>query len=619
MANISTLTVSLVAETAKFENGLRKSQSATKKFAAAASKAFNTAAIGVGVLTAGLVGLTKQSLATVDAQRKLARTLGTSQAVLSGLSLAAGISGVSVESFNKALKRQQKSIQDANDGLSTQKRAFDRLGLSTQELLKLPVEKQFAAITTALGKIESTTTRVAAASDIFGAKNADLINVLELGEKGIEQFIAKADELGVALTDTQTNNIEAANDALLVMKTAFTGLGNQVAAVVAPSIIAFAGTVEKLVKQITDALPLFTSWLEKLTGIRREINNLTLVEVETAFAVLTDQAREAREEVERLRRQADPFDLEGSTSGGLLQVRINELKEIEQRLNELTERRKDLLAKGEIATGAPINIEGTTASIGASIDTKGEAKRVDEQFSGIRAILQNMQGDFDAWKQSAETAFNATRTPLENFQIELQRIRDELVANPFADDELVQRSTEQAVAAYLAQMEVMKNGTKDATDEIKVFAEQAGRNMQDAFADFLFDPFDDGLQGMVKSFANTLRRMVADLLASQLLNGFFQLFPGVGNFFGLGSTPGRAIGGRVTPGGFFNVGERGPEVFTPGASGAVRPLGAVSVNSTLNINGGGDLNAASLLPILEENNRKVKAELLDEFDRGAFV
>jgi hypothetical protein len=39
----------------------------------------------------------------------------------------------------------------------------------------------------------------------------------------------------------------------------------------------------------------------------------------------------------------------------------------------------------------------------------------------------------------------------------------------------------------------------------------------------------------------------------------------------------------------------------------------------LNINGGSNLDAATLIPILEENNRKVKAELLDAFDRGAFV
>src|SRR5690606_33518734 len=45
-----------------------------------------------------------------------------------------------------------------------------------------------------------------------------------------------------------------------------------------------------------------------------------------------------------------------------------------------------------------------------------------------------------------------------------------------------------------------------AGDEMSVFAEQAGRNMQDEFADFLFDPFDKGLKGMAEGFANIDRK-----------------------------------------------------------------------------------------------------------------
>lgn len=614
MANISTLTVSLKTETAKFDAGLKKARGNAEKFGKAISAAFNVAGVAAGALTVGLTALTKKSLEQVDAQRKIARVLGTSQATMSGLALAAGISGVSIESFNKALKRQQKSIQDANDGLSTQKRAFDRLGLSTEELLRLPVEKQFAAITTALGQVESTTTRVAAASDIFGAKNADLINVLELGEKGIDSFIKKADELGVALTDTQTNNIEAANDAILVMKTAFTGLGNQVAAIVAPSIVKFAGVIESLVAQITKGLPLFTAWLESLTGIRREINNLTLLELKTEFAVLTEDARELGEEVERLKKQGDPFDLEGTGGNSLLQVRLNELQELRDRLDENIARQKELIVGGEIAEGSPIQIEGTTAGLGDNANL--ELIKFTPALQSIGGVAEGAKQSIVDFANEAQAAFAATRTPLEAFKLRLQEIRKALEENPFFTDELAARSTEQAVETYLAEMQRLKDGTEEVTSEIAVFAEQAGRNMQTAFADFLFDPFDEGLDGMVKSFANTLRRMVADLLAQKLLTSFFTAFPGVGDFFGFGK---RAIGGPAAARSPYLVGESGPEVFTPGASGAIRPLGAVTVNSTLNVNGGSNLDAATLIPILEENNKKVKAELLDAFDRGAFV
>jgi len=67
------------------------------------------------------------------------------------------------------------------------------------------------------------------------------------------------------------------------------------------------------------------------------------------------------------------------------------------------------------------------------------------------------------------------------------------------------------------------------------------------------------------------------------------------------------------------VGENGPELFAPGASGSIRPLGAATFNMVTNISGGGNLDAATLIPILEENNRKLKGEFVDELRRGAFA
>ena len=57
-------------------------------------------------------------------------------------------------------------------------------------------------------------------------------------------------------------------------------------------------------------------------------------------------------------------------------------------------------------------------------------------------------------------------------------------------------------------------------DEMSVFAEQAAKNMQDAFAEFLFDPFSSGLDGMLEGFAKTLRKMAAELVAAKLFEKF---------------------------------------------------------------------------------------------------
>ena len=65
---------------------------------------------------------------------------------------------------------------------------------------------------------------------------------------------------------------------------------------------------------------------------------------------------------------------------------------------------------------------------------------------------------------------------------------------------------------------------------------------------------------------------------------------------GLLGSPGRATGGPVAPGRAYMVGERGPELFVPTASGRVETLGPaggreVRVNVTINTASGGEARA----------------------------
>lgn len=93
---------------------------------------------------------------------------------------------------------------------------------------------------------------------------------------------------------------------------------------------------------------------------------------------------------------------------------------------------------------------------------------------------------------------------------------------------------------------------EEKLDQMSEFAIQAARNMQDAFADFLFDPFANGVKGMVKAFADAVRRMVAEALSAQLLNALFgdmgksgKIGGLVGSFFGVASG---AVSGGSTAG-----------------------------------------------------------------------
>lgn len=106
---------------------------------------------------------------------------------------------------------------------------------------------------------------------------------------------------------------------------------------------------------------------------------------------------------------------------------------------------------------------------------------------------------------------------------------------------------------------------ENSTDRMSVFADQAARNMQDAFADFLFDPFENGVKGMLKGFVDILRRMVAEAAAAQI---FGKLFGGNG---GLGGKLGGLLGGGgsgLMPGEWDWLTKRFPKIpgFASGGS-----------------------------------------------------
>jgi len=67
----------------------------------------------------------------------------------------------------------------------------------------------------------------------------------------------------------------------------------------------------------------------------------------------------------------------------------------------------------------------------------------------------------------------------------------------------------------------LSDTAKEATDDLSEFAVQAARNMQDAMAEFLFEPFKDGVDGMLKSFGTMVQKLIANAVAADLAKRLF--------------------------------------------------------------------------------------------------
>lgn len=189
-------------------------------------------------------------------------------------------------------------------------------------------------------------------------------------------------------------------------------------------------------------------------------------------------------------------------------------------------------------------------------------------------------------------------------------------------DKAIRENFAEGLEVAEGQLEQLTTTSQVAVSKMTVFADEAARNMQSSLSNFLFDPFADGLKGMAAGFADTIRRMVADLAAAEILNSFFSwgsgLGGGAGKFFS--SIPHRAGGGPVSGGSAYLVGERGPEVFVPSASGTVMANGAgggISLNYTIDARGADAERIMSVMPgLLKRTKDETIAEIRNLNVRG---
>lgn len=202
-----------------------------------------------------------------------------------------------------------------------------------------------------------------------------------------------------------------------------------------------------------------------------------------------------------------------------------------------------------------------------TLDALAKARAAPEEIAYAKSLqesirLENMRREKEA---QAEEIINRTFTARQKLIIEQAKL-NALLREGFLSQEQYNEAIKDTKEKYF---EAMIGGIKFA--EMGV---QAARSIQKAFADFLFDPFEDGLKGMVEGFAQAMRRMIAEALAAQLVRSLLGGLATVAGGVGAGAAGG-AGGAAATP----SVGGLGPFGFSVG--GMVRGPGTTVSDSIL--------------------------------------
>ena len=303
-----------------------------------------------GVAAAGgLALLVKRSIDAADSIAKTADAIGISTDALQELRFAADLSGVSVESLDKALKFATKAIGElrtrTSSELTTALKDFDAQLLRNIKSAG-SVEEAIDLVFRRMGEMEDATKKAALAKSVFGRAGIDLVNIVR-GEAGaLDAMRQHARDLGIVLDEELLRNAEKAKDQLTV-------LGTVLGANLNKAILEHADTIGDLAERFTESLPVLIKWVDEFgqwIGLIEQTKTERLAEIREEIAGI-DEA------MQNWFRRALEWDgiaaILGKEQNGPLKRRraelVAELADLERQLAEAAAKRPPLSAKPTVA------------------------------------------------------------------------------------------------------------------------------------------------------------------------------------------------------------------------------------------------------------------------------
>lgn len=588
--------VSLEAETARYRAELQKANNTLQQFTRAQQKALDTVrnaffALGGAVAASKFSGWISSAIDAADNASKLSQKIGVSTETITGLALGLDLAGVSTEEFSKAMLRLARVASDADAGLATAQRTFQTLGISVKAssgALKT-ADVLLSEIAGKFSQLANGTQKAALAQELFGRSGATLIPFLNQGSAAFEQMIAQSRALGLVWTDEAGRAAENFNDSLTVLAAVSRGYASALAQEVLPALNAttafFVKTSEEGIK-VGPVMGSIVGWFKSLAVVA-----LTAT---TTVSNLFDRIFTLGDVISK---RLIPGTLAWKQAWLDLEARIARSS------LTLAEAVSGIWENGDNQEAVQQQIAGFAALINAQAGLEEQAKATKQAIqdeSAVMAMFNTINNDATRFTKESEKDVSAMFNSMVSNDLDKRKAMRDLEASLMTQEEAIRASydrqlafikanTEEGSAAQIRLIDRLTAKTDEQLKDIEgktgaltEFGKAAAQNIQSAFADFLFDPFSDGLDGMLSGFLETMKRMVAEVASQQILNGLFGGLSGSTNplVAGIGAafSGARANGGQVSAGRSYLVGERGPELFMPSGAGRIVPNGGGGTN-----------------------------------------
>ncbi|HMM76139.1 MAG TPA: hypothetical protein PJ986_10555 [Gammaproteobacteria bacterium] len=535
--------------------GLRRFSGEVKAFAKAFAGAFVVAGVVQGISRIG-----KAANETADQLVTLSKQTALSVEDLSRLRYFAGQNETSLESLAGAIKRLAVQQLEAAKGTKQQADLFAALGIEVRDAegnLRAPLDV-LLDLADVFEQLPDGATKTAVASRLLGkAAGPELAAALSQGKDAITATMEEADRLGITVKD------EAA--------AAFDDLGD---------------AMTKLQQQSTArAIGFFQPAIEWATSLTNALSDLLAKanEVESTFKAgggrfggrgasgswgepdTKAPEKPALSEAAILDALAKETKKEKAGPKGLTPVERLIAQAQEEVETFGASARAIALYRAELEHATPEQLK-LLNSIYDTIEAKERDRQADEDaqdaLRGMAAAAEDAAYQSKRYAEEQDAAAESVRDAIDPMRPYLRELADLVLL--YRQGRLSADEFRQASEMLTERMRKAAEELAKTDEELSQFAVQAARNIQTTLADFLFDPFAEGLNGMVRGFVDALRRMAAEALAAEIgkkLLGDFGSEKGGGTIGGL-------LGGLFKVLGFAGGG------YT-GAGGKYQPAGVV--------------------------------------------
>lgn len=483
--NLGSLTADLILKMGGFQQGMDKAARETDRFHKKITGTFKNIAgsfktlagvFGVGLGFESLRRAAADAIEYGDEINKASIKTGIAVEDFSELAYAAKQSDIEIAGLSTGLKKMQVSLSEAGSGSKAANETLAALGLTIGQIRDLAPDKQFELLADRIAGLQDPADRTRAAVELFGKAGADLLPLFEQGAAGIRAAREEAQRMGATLTGEQAAALAEADDAIKRMGQSWDGLARTLTAEVAPGLTAVFDATANAISQEPKILSLAKAWDAVKNAAQKDGLGTTWADV----------LREAQKE------------------------------EPTQRFTTGTRLPPGGRNRAPFTPGYQPSAEKPPRS------SSGASSAEREAAAALEAQAQAYENIYTAGMQAIE----GLRTPVEEQIAQYHEAKYALENLAATYPNLADQA-----AAALARLEV--DGLEDIQitaerifpeaeqSQLSVFFEEASRNVQNVLADFLFDPFSKGIDGLIEDFGRMLAQMAAQAIAADIAGKIF--------------------------------------------------------------------------------------------------